>query len=317
MQKKIVLLFVFIGMFYNPFLFSQDSIPVKVSINEKKNLQFQEFFFKALSEKAIHHYKNAIQYLEECNQVLPNKNAVLFELSKNYLHLNKTHEAEIYAQQALQIEPDNRWVLEHLVVVYKRSRNFSDAIRFQKKLIVKHPKKREQLVFLYLQNKNYKEAISLLKRLKKEQVISERLHRILTRLEQFKVKNDVTTKTEVNKKDDLYSLEKLFEKQKDFTTLKKILEKTETTNTEKLLKYSKIGVNLFPAQPYIYLINGKALNNTKSFKKALESLENGIDFVIDDNKMMIVFYLEMVKSYTGLKKSKEVKKYRLKAKKLQ
>ena len=70
--------------------FSQDSIVLNPSINEKKNLQFQEHFFDALTQKAIENHEKAISNLEECNTIIPNNKSVLFELSKNHLTLNKT-----------------------------------------------------------------------------------------------------------------------------------------------------------------------------------------------------------------------------------
>ena len=62
-------------------------------------------------------------------------------------------------------------------------------------------------------------------------------------------------------------------------------------------------------------MNGKALNLQKSYKKALESLQNGIDFVIDDATMEASFYKQMAAAYQGLGKTKEAEKFRKKAKK--
>ena len=82
-----------------------------------------------------------------------------------------------------------------------------------------------------------------------------------------------------------------------------------------MLKYSEEGIGLFPAQPFVYLMKGKALNYQKNYKKALTTLENGIDFVIEDN-MEADFYKEMAISYKGLGNSKEEKKYNEKSRKL-
>ena len=56
MSKRIVL-FVFLGLLYNPFFsFSQDSIPITKDITEENEIKFQEHFFKSLSEKSIKNY---------------------------------------------------------------------------------------------------------------------------------------------------------------------------------------------------------------------------------------------------------------------
>jgi tetratricopeptide (TPR) repeat protein len=72
---------------------------------------------------------------------------------------------------------------------------------------------------------------------------------------------------------------------------------------------------LFPAQAYVYFVNGKVLNDTKNYKKALTILQSGIDFVIDD-KMEAAFYLEIAKAYKGIGNDKEEMKYLQKAKNL-
>ena len=86
-------------------------------------------------------------------------------------------------------------------------------------------------------------------------------------------------------------------------------------NPDELLKYSNEGISLFPAQPYVYLNKGRALIYQKEYKKALTSLRNGIDFVIDD-KMEAKFYTEMAIAYKGLGNLKEEIIYRQKSKKL-
>ena len=55
-------------------------------------------------------------------------------------------------------------------------------------------------------------------------------------------------------------------------------------------------------------MKGKALNNQKKYKKALLSLQNGIDFVIEDT-MEADFYKEMAVSYKGLGNFKEEKRF--------
>ena len=62
-------------------------------------------------------------------------------------------------------------------------------------------------------------------------------------------------------------------------------------------------------------MKAKGLIYQKNYKKALTTLQNGIDFVIED-KMEADFYNEMAKSYKGLGNSKEEKKYQEKSKKI-
>jgi tetratricopeptide (TPR) repeat protein len=57
---------------------------IKELQEEQKQLNFQKFFFEALSQKAIENYDKAIIALEKCQNIDPNNAAVYFELSKNY-----------------------------------------------------------------------------------------------------------------------------------------------------------------------------------------------------------------------------------------
>src|SRR5690606_3764954 len=44
-------------------------------------------------------------------------------------------------------------------------------------------------------------------------------------------------------------------------------------------------LDFYPSQPLLYLLNGVANLNLNENKKAIESLETGLDFLIDDKQM--------------------------------
>lgn len=301
----------FIATFY---LNAQDSIVPQESVSEKTNLKFQEYFFTALTEKSIENYKKAIENLDECNQLIPNNKAVLFELSKNYYALNKLPEAIEYANTALQQDADNLWILEHFVKVYKKNRNFKDAIKIQQKIAVKHPKKKQSLVFLHLQNNDKTSAITVLQELAEAKMLNSRLREIKRSLERKKHPKKKTQKvvTLNNKNQD--DLKNLFEKEKSYASLQKLLRDLAIKNDADLLTYSEKGLALFPAQPFVYLMNGRAHNNKNQFKKAVNTLQNGIDFVIDNKKLSSKFYKELIKAYKGLGDTINVNKYQRKLK---
>ena len=293
------------------FIYSQDSIPAAEALTEKKDILFQESFFKALSQKAIFNYKKAIEYLENCNQLVPNNKSVLFELSKNYLKLGRNIEAIEYINLALNKEPDNLWMLTHKVTILRRVAHFDEAIITQEKIAEKHPKKKQLLVFLHLQNRNVVAAKKVLSELKDAKLLNSRLRRILEKLNNTPPKTTKSIKNNSNT-----DLRSAFEKEKTYNSLKLLLEELTINNHSDLLKYSEQGLTLFPAQPFVYLMNGKALNNSKQHKKALLSLQNGIDFVIDNNEIEAKFYLEMAKAYKKLNNTKKAKSFTNKATKI-
>ena len=299
-MKKSILYLILVGFLYNPVMgYSQDSIPISENKKEENFLKFQNHFFKALAQKSIFNYRVAIQNLEKCNELKPKDISVLFELSKNYLMLKKFFEAEEFAQQALKIEPTNYWILQHITKLYIASRNIKKAIVFQEKLVKQNPKDKGKLVYLYFQNNELDKSKKLLTELENKQLLTPALSNFKRRF----VKS-----TPIKKANEVIGLDQLikkFETNKSFQTLYKILTLSAKTNPTVLLSYSKIGLELYPAQAFVYLMNAKALNQKSNFKKALDQLENGIDFVIDNNTLEADFYDEKAKSYIGLGNKKE------------
>ncbi len=312
-RKEIALKFLKVSLFSFLFFlislksYTQDSLSVAIDFTEEKELKFQQFFFTALSQKSIGNYQKAIENLESCNQIEPNNKSVFFEFSKNYLYLNNTLLAKEYINRAIIQDSKNIWMQKHLVKVFEKENNFFEAIKIQQKIIVLNPKENKNLVLLYFKNRDYKKALSFIKTLEEDNLLSSDLKKIKERLE--KTNYSETQKGIVSK--DIY---KRFETEKTYTLLKQILLATKD-NSVLLLKYSKVGIALFPAQPFVYLINGSTLNVNREFKKALEILQNGIDFVIED-AMEALFYKEMALAYKGLNNKVEERRYMEKFRKL-
>lgn len=311
LYKKVVfsVLFIFISFHF----FAQDSIPEAPDFTENKELDFQQFFFKALSEKSIGNYQKSIEYLESCNQILANNITVYFEFSKNYLALNNTLLATEYIERALEQDVTNIWMLKHLVKIKVKDRNFKDAIKTQKEIVLQNPKERAYLVRLHMQNNNTKEALKLINTLEKENALPSNLKFYKERLVSRNLKNKgkpVNKEVKLEVKDVI----ERFKNKKSFTLLKEILNSSQE-NPNQLLKYSTEGISLFPAQPFVYLMNGKALNLKQDYKKAITVLKNGIDFVIED-KMEAEFYNEIARSYKALGNKVEENTYKEKSKKI-
>lgn len=76
---------------------------------------------------------------------------------------------------------------------------------------------------------------------------------------------------------------------------------------------SENALAIFPAQALLYLLNGVANNILESPDKAIESLEMGIDFLLDDPKMGKDFYLQLVQAYSKKGDTKKASLYQEKA----
>ena len=70
-----------------------------------------------------------------------------------------------------------------------------------------------------------------------------------------------------------------------------------------LKKYSEAvtlsskALDSYPSQPILYLVNGVANNNLNQPKDAIDSLETGVDYVIEDVIMQADFYKQLSVAY--------------------
>ena len=59
---------------------------------------------------------------------------------------------------------------------------------------------------------------------------------------------------------------------------------------DSLERHSSQAIEIFPSQPSVYLYNGIANMQLKNYKKAAQSLNDGIEFVIDNKSLLLDFY---------------------------
>lgn len=76
-----------------------------------------------------------------------------------------------------------------------------------------------------------------------------------------------------------------------------LLLQIDLNQEEKAIVKSQEALELFPAQPILYLINGVAHNRLKQAKKAIKSLEAGLVYIIEDTKMEADFYTQLSVAY--------------------
>jgi len=308
---KGIVLNVFFGLLFNPFFsYSQDSIPSGILNTEENNIKFQEYFFKSLSEKSIKNYQIAIQNLEECNAIFPNNKTVLFELSKNYFLLNRTTEALQYINNALRLDPSNFWMLKHLVTILKKDKNYKEAIKTQLTIAKQNPYQRLELIYLYYLNGEFIKVMSLIEIIEKDRGLTTRLKRLK---DEFMLRNK--PQMVASNIDSLPKLISDFElNPSSFNTLKKILVIAIKENIPTYYNYSSLAIDLFPEQPFSYLSKGKALQLQGKHQEAIDILEIGIDFIVENSSLEVQFYTILVKSYSSLNNTRKALEYKKKLK---
>ncbi|SNR51496.1 tetratricopeptide repeat protein [Lutibacter flavus] len=298
---------------------SSYSYAQKPTLAENSDLKFQTHFFEALKEKAVDNYSKAIESLEKCYQIDSINLAVEFEFSKNYLLLKKYFEAELFINKAIEKDPENIYLLSHKVSILKSQRNYDDAIEIQKKIIEKKPTYSDQLVLLYMQNRDFESAEKLITTIEENALSTSRIRRfkayLTNRKSTEKRKIEALKKGTENK--GIEFLKNLYKENKEYKTLLKILKYEVENNLFELLNTDcKNALELYPAQPFLYRLNGFALNKLGKYTEAIDVLIIGIDFVIDNVEMEVDFYNQLIIGYEGLNNKKEALKYKQKAEKL-
>lgn len=285
----------------------------KINTEEENSLKFQTHFFEALKQKAIKNYGKAIESLELCQEIDSFNVPVLFEFSKNHLELNNYFEAELFIDKALEFEAENRYLLHHKVAVLKVQRNFNRAIDVQKKILKLQPKESEELVFLYIQNQNFVEAEALIAKIDENAMATLRLKSFKRFLENRNAVPEKTVEISIGNAN-IETLKKAYAQNKDFKTVKEILDNEAAGELfEAVYADSKEALELFPEQPFIYKMNGLALNKLGKYNEAIAVLSIGIDFVIDNNTMEADFYEQLSISYEKLGNKSEALKYKQRA----
>jgi len=295
----------------------EDVVSTEDMLVEQQHINFQTFFFEALQQKAIGNYDKAVYALEACNNIEKNNIAVLFELSKNYDLLIKYTEAEYYVLKGLENDPMNLYMLRHLKEIKTKQNDYLGAIKVQQKIISLEPEEEADLVILYIKSGEIESATKLLKKLDDLNKLPEGLQALKESLLQ---ESDGPTEEIYepiivdNPKRKVDLLKEEYSLNKDYNTLKMLLEQQwKTKQYLELLKHSEDGISLFPAQPFLYLMNGRALNSLRKNNEALAVLEEGLDYIIEDDQLYSAFYQELSLSYKALGNNKMATEYYNKA----
>lgn len=100
----------------------------------------------------------------------------------------------------------------------------------------------------------------------------------------------------------------------DFKLIKDVLLlQLDIKDYKAVIKDSERALELYPAQPILYLVNGVANNNLNQYKKAIDNLEMGLDFLVDNPNMEADFYSQLSIAYKALNNISKSKTFAKKA----
>ncbi len=241
----------------------------------------------------------------------PKEEANYVELIYMYSKSNQEEKALEIAKQ-LEIEiPTSDWAQVSLFKFHLNNNDGDKAVRamnivLESKKIDKKIKHRILNEFLIFSRNNPKYEADLEKAIR-----------------YFENDKEVQVAKEIGKfyqlKKDWINASKYYEKhlsnsKEDMETILLLLEVYfESSDFEKLAKFSEEQMQLFPTQPQLYYYNGLSNNQLKNYKKAKEALESGIDFIVEDNALEINFNIQLGEAFSGLGDLKKKEFYFTKA----
>lgn len=258
--------------------------------------------------------KDQIKNLEGRIDNNPKKESNYLALIFRYSENNETKKAFETAKELLKINPNSQLVHLALYKFYLDQNNTEEAIKSMKIVIKSNQIKPEaklkvlsDFVNFVKDNPQYEddlvEATTLLDVKSDEKTLSN--------LAQYYYNNG-------NKENALKYYQEAYKLNSDnFSLLKNILllhldlKQYDVAKTK-----STKAIETYPAQPICYLANGVALNQLQKPSEAIESLESGLDWVIDNPKMEADFYSQLSIAYELLNNTVKAKTFNDKAKAL-
>lgn len=297
------------GMYLVPFLVrAQEDIP-EIDIEESAAVfledysdDFQENFFEALKQKGIENYDKAINLFLECKQLQPNNKVVDHELAKAYLADEHFISGQEYAITAVNSEPENLWYLNTLVQLVQKQGNNIDGLKSS--IPFSNNKLQENLALIYFKQRKYEKALEILEPVDAS-AFSEDL--------ELKIKDSI-------KKEEVSSQKVQFTDVGSGVTdpsqayQSRIDGLIRINSVQQLLSISEEALDNYPSQPYFYYAQGYALNKNRKHREAIEILEAGIDYLLNDVSLANKMYTQLADAYSALNNSVKANMYLSKVK---
>ncbi len=319
----------------------QKSIPLVLKL-----IPFDEDYKEDLANlyTLTQQYDKALEQLDALDQLWGESDIRNALRAQIYRATGNTEGAIENLEQKIDANPKNEKEFLNLIFLYSDQGDTKKAFDAAKRLLQNNPK--SQLVHLalykfYLEEGNAAEAINSMKIVfASKEVDKETKYKVLGDFIQFvnenpqfepelaKIVNEFAVEngriyeklgdyySAKNRKEDaLAAYEKGIAKNPDnFNLLKNtLLFQIDFGKFAAAAKLSSEGLEIFPAQALLYLLNGVANNGLENSNAAIESLETGLDFIMDDPKMEQDFYKQLSAAYAKKGDSKKASHYSEKA----
>ena len=323
------------GVAYAEILFSKQDFKnaaiqyKKLIVSEPEN---QEFYFM-LSETYIYenNFAKAIAVYDQLEKYKGVDKAISMQKHKLYREINNMNGAIMELQSILKTFPGDIEVMEILSELHLLNDEKEKAFELFKKIAVLEPENGRihlTLADYYRQNGENENSYNELKlAFKSKKLNIDTKVRILISYYQLIALNSemslqahelseimitvhpddikaravyadilyTDNKFQEAKEQYLYILEK--DKSKSQIWSQVLFIQAEQNDFEGLLKTSNEALDYFPTDPLFYYFNGVSNKRFKNYVEAINSLQTGIEFVIDNQNLLLEFYTSLADAY--------------------
>lgn len=225
-----------------------------------------------------------------------------------YLYSEKGNDSKVIEIADLLKDnlPNSNWAHVSLFKIYLDNKEINQAKESLYKIIsnkdfdtkIRHKMLNEFLVFVQKNKTNYEDLEKAVSYFSEDKIpVTKEVGKFFQNKNEYEIAYIYYQKQYNNNPDDIENLSlllQMLEVKKDYNLLEKI-------TLENLDKY--------PMQPELYYYKSVFNAGKNNNKNAIESLNEGFDFIIDNKNLEIMFYKQYIKIYTLMNDSKNTENY--------
>ena len=170
MRFNFQLIFLLICLIVSTPIDAKNKKKKKDNRSEKEILQETELYLEAAKAKILGDFNRAVNLFEGVVSLNENNAAAQFELASLYLGTNKKEKAEIAAEKAMTLDPDNKWYTVLYTEILANNGKFEKAASLYEKIVKEDPRNVESYVewaFMLLNANKLKEALGAYQQVEK------------------------------------------------------------------------------------------------------------------------------------------------------